>query len=443
MKARNNWLFALAFATLVAILGGCVSGATVRNDTGGGGVIPTPTPPVPPAPTGVPGTGSATTIVTGPTNCFDIAQDDTYIYYTIHVANNGSVLAVPKSSTGNVAPIVLASGGNANTPWGVTCDPGTTGYVYYTDFLPIPQGTVYRVPKPVGGVAGGQPSIIATGLDRPTFIRLNDVVGGDGLLYTCENTATDARVLRFNTTTLNQTRNNGTFINIGANTQPPFNLHLFSVGGAAQLWFTQMASDMTTGNSGQVRYITTNTTGPVNITSTTLVGTGLLNPTDLWLWQSAPTSVNVLWTEFDQSAGGVRSASINDFSVRGTTIASASTNASSQPPAAIKINQAASLAYVTRNAQEVNGGGFVIFDLAQNKSTALTLQTPAGVTGAVNYPFQFIGDLTYGLFATEFNFTQGESLSTNPSNVVRLGFPVTFAKRASAPEEHFVFNNGK
>lgn len=442
MNVRNNWLVAVVFATLVAILGGCVSGSTVRNATSGGGVAPTPAP-LPPVPTGVPGTGSATTIVTGPTNCFDIAQDDTYIYYTIHVANNGAVCAVPKSSMGSVAPIVLASGGTANTPWGVTCDPGTTGYVYYTDFLALPQGTVYRVPKPVGGAVAGQPEILATGLDRPTFIRLNDVVGGDGLLYTCENTATDARVLRFNTTTVNQTRNNGTFINIGANTQPPFNLHLFSVGGAAQLWFTQMASDMTTGNLGQVRFITTATVGPVTINSTTLVGTGLLNPTDVWLWQVSAGTVNVLWTEFDQSAGGVRQAAITDFGVRGTSVAVGTGNASSLPPGSIKINQASSLAYVTRNAQEVNGGGFVIIDLANNTSTALTLQSTTGVTGAVNYPFQFIGDATYGLFATEFNFTQGEALATNPSNIVRLGFPVTFSKRASTPEEHFVFNNGK
>lgn len=396
-----------------------------------------------PGPTGVPGTGQATTIVTGPTNVYDIAQDDTYLYYTIHVPNNGSVVAVPKSSMGDVAPIVLASGGTANTPWGVTCDPGTTGYVYYTDFLATPQGKVYRVPKPVNGAAAGAAEVLMTGLNLPTFIRFNDVVGGDGLLYTCENVASNGRILRLTKTGLSQDPTASTFINMGTNIQPAYNLHLFSVNGTAQLWFTQMATDLSTGAQGQVRFINTSTTGPVALTSTTLVGTGLLNPSDCWLHQTSATATDVIWTEYDQSNGGARSASINSTSVRGTSIGQAQGSISFVPPASVKVNQASHQAFLTRNAQQVNGGGIYIVNLTSDLATEITVSASGGgVTGGVNYPFQFVGDATYGLFATEFNYTTGDTGSTNPSNIVRLGFPMTFSKTgASLPEENFSFVN--
>lgn len=446
MNVRKNLLsLSLLFATVVAILSGCVSGAAVRQPSATPTVVPTASPT--PTPTVVPGAGVATVMATGPNNVFDVAQDDTFVYYTVKVAGNGFVYAVSKSATTTTtSPIALASSGTLN-PWGVTCDPGSTGFVYFTDSQATAgQGSVFRVPKPVSGAPAGPAVQLATGLTNPTFIRLNDVVGGDGLLYTAENVTNTGRILRFNTTTLGQTANASVFVdNIGV--VPVFNMHTFTVNGAAQLWFTLMASDLSSGQNGQVRFIPTATAGTVNLTSSTLVATGLLNPTDLWLQQAGPGQTNVLWTEFDTQNGSVRRASITDSGVRGTAIGVAPTSVANQPPASIKVNQAAQRAYVTRNAQQVNGGGFVLIDLVTDVSIALTVSDTngAGQTGGTNFPFQFVGDAVYGLFNTEFNYTD-QAVATNPSNLVRLGFPITFSRGISKtdvsntmPEERFEF----
>jgi hypothetical protein len=430
-----------AFAVLVALLAGCISGTTVRtNQSSGGGTSPTPTPTAtgsasptatasvsPSASTSPGGAGTETVLDTGQTNIYDLTFDDTYVYYTVKVSNTGGVFAVRKDGTGS--PIQLASGGDANTPWGIACDSGTSGNVYYTDYLPNPQGKVWSVPKPVNDVAQGTPVTLATGLSNPTFLRINNVAGGDGLLYTVENVTTDGRVLRFRTDQQNQDRDASTFIQ---NASPAgYNLRIVSAGGTPVLLYTLMDASLTTGSNGEVRFKTT-TAAAGDITTTTLIGTGLLNPTDVIAKDNSVTGgVDVIWTEYDNNAGSVRRADSTDVGVRGTALGQASGSVSLLPPVALRSVPGTSLIVVSRNAQQSNGGGLVLIDRSTDLAQNLLVTGADGqVSGGVNFPFQFRED-GIDFYVTEFNFTQGANgLSTQPSRLVKLNDPTVGPKTA-------------
>lgn len=423
MSSRNNLFSVMAAAiVLTLLLAGCIAGTTVRQSaSSSGSPSPTPSPsatgsatPVP-SPSGSPGApGTQLILDTGRTNIYDVCQDSVNLYYTIKVAGNSSVMAVPKD--GSSAPIVLASG-IVTLAWGVDCDPGSTGFVYFTDNLPTPQGTVWRVSKPVNGVAQGTPQMLGTGLNSPTFIRLNNVTGGDGLLYTCENVISSGRVLRYQTATPNQSSTTTAFITDTDNT-PPYNLRLFNVNGLNQLWYTLMSSDLTTGPAGEIRFINTSA-APGPHTNTTQVGAGILNPTDLTV---DPFGLNVYWTQYDVSLGSVNFCKVNQTMQSGTTVGN-SGPASIIPPAAILGIFSPGIdpiLLVTRNAQEANGGGVYEINVTTNQTTELLVNVGGTQEGGTNFPFQMVFDLT-SLYVTEFNFSQGANgLATQPSRLVRL-----------------------
>lgn len=442
MTSRKNLMsLAAALLTMVVILAGCVQGSTVRTSNNSGGSSPTPTasgsatasPTASGSPTASPsataGTGSVTILDNGRTNVFDVATDDTNAYYTLKIANNGFVLAVAKD--GLTPAVVLAQSGDANTPWGVACDSGTTGNVYYTNFLGSAQGTLMRVPKPVNGVAQGSPVLLASTMNFPTFVRLNNLPGGDGLLYVTENITNDGRILRYRTDQLNQSRDVATWVTEAGDAPAAYNLRLFPVsGGGVIAAYTLMDANLTTGSNGQIRAKLTSAAAG-GITGTTLIATGLLNPTDLTTFNG-----NVYWTEYDPTSGGVRTCKTTDLGVRGTNIGQATGSDSLLPPVALRVDTTNNIIFVTRNLQQVNGGAFVEINLATNVSKVMPITSGGQVSGGVDLPFQFaVSNVSGGsqlfLFTTDFNFSQGANgLATQPSALSRVQPVNVFAKTA-------------
>lgn len=448
---------AAAVLTMVALLAGCINGATVRTgskDTGGGGGggTPTPAPTSSASPSGsaTPSVSGSVALDSGKTNIFDVTSDDTFVYYTVQVSNNGFLYAVPKSSTGTAVPIKLADSGFVNRPWGVACDPGTTGYVYVVDNLTSNQGKLYRVPKPVGGAAAGNPELICGNMQAPTFVRIQgSSVQGGASLYVSENIPS-GRIYRFNNTfgssaSLNQDANQKAFIVFGAQSTPPYNMHLFPVkAGTATspstyLFFTRMDGGLLSATQNAVCYVNTQNQPPQggypeSSQFVVTVATGLIFPTDVWLHQRG-SELEVMWPEFSQTLGGVRKAKFTDTAVRGTSIGIGNGSVSTLPPTSLRVDETTGVAYVSRNAQQVNGGGFVTINLATDVATALTFSNNGSVSGGVNFPWQCIGEPGFGLVATEFQLGQP---STQPSSLVRLVTNVDFSPPVQSDGNYYV-----
>lgn len=413
---------------LIVLLSGCIAGTTVRQSRSSSAASPSPNASVSPSPSASPSPSPSPTpvgeiVLDTRTNVFGETQDEQFIYYTVKVAGQGMVLAAPRQVSVAGTPIVLATSSDANTPWGITCDTSSTGFVYYTDYLA--SGLLRRVPKPVNNAPGGSPQILASGLNLPTFVAL----GPDGLLYVTENAPTTGRVLRFNTSTLNQDPSSATFVQASANDPPPFKMNFLPGGGGPQLFYTLMNGASLGTSNGEIRSKSLSAANGA-ISTTTLVATGLVNPTDL-TFTGAPFATNVTWAEFSPS-GTVRTAPLTSTSARGTPIGQATGSVSLAGAVSLQIDISNNVLYVALNQAQTQttGPNFAQVNMNTDLATNVIDNTTGGLLGAVNFPFQFFLDIDTGLlYVTEFNFGSGggsNAATTSPSRLIALpGFAPT------------------
>jgi len=381
-RAPQRWGRLASVVVMVVCMAFMLFGCGVNNkqETADETISPT----VSPDSGGTVGTGTATSLFSL-TNLFDITQDATFVYWTEKVAGGSAVRRTRKDGSQGT-PDILASGNDAFLSWGINTD-GTN--VYWTLNVASAQGKLLSCP-----IAGGTVSTLCDDLELPAYVRNNPV---DGLLYVVENQASIGRVLRFSKTGGDQDASSAAaqFIT-NSGTSPAYNIRIaVDSGGSAFAFMTYMLPNLTGGSQGEIRVKPCANAAGTQADTTTQIAAGLINPTDLVV---DGTNSRVYWTEYDAASGGVRFASINDVSVRGTQISTSGANI--LPPYAITGSFASGntgTVFVSHNAQQASAGGIVSINVATGVATQVADQ--------VAFPLNFVIDTSF--FMTEFSYPNG------------------------------------